>query len=415
MQDDLTAPSTPDCDVIVVGAGPVGLLLSCFLGQAGLRVVVIEKRTAPIPHSAAIGITPPSLHILARLGLEGDFLAAGLQVRDCVIHGESGRLGCVSFRDIPDKFRCVLALPQSGTISLLQQKLAEFPHVTLHMGTEVTDVTSFGDAATVVCRSSGTEGTPQRITARWVVACDGSRSRVRELVGIPAPGRTYARHFVMGDFMDRTDLGDEAHLFFKASGSVESFPLPQGLRRWIVQTPEPVRHVPVGFVADVVKHRTRFVLSPEDQVNESTFTPRRFNSERYHHGRIILCGDAAHGMSPIGGQGMNTGFADAEFLSGILPAILQCGEPPAPLLAAYNRFRRKAAATAIFRAEWGMWLGTLRGRILSGVRDFLIRDIMCRWPLASHMGPFYAMLTIPFNTLERVPLTPQLLLKPDAA
>lgn len=407
--------STPDCDVIVVGAGPVGLLLACFLGQARLRVVVLEKRTAPIPHSAAIGITPPSLHILAKLGMEGEFLTRGVQVRDCIVHGESGRLGCVSFRNIPDKFRCVLALPQSSTISLLQQKLADFPDVSLHMGVEVTDVTSSGDAATVVCRRSGTEDAPRRITARWVVACDGSRSRVREIAGIRAPGRTYTRHFIMGDFVDRTDLGDEAHLFFKAEGSVESFPLPQGLRRWIVQVPEPVRRAPEGFIAEAVRRRTGMVLSPQDQTNESAFTPRRFNSRNYHRGRIILCGDAAHGMSPIGGQGMNTGFADAEFLAEILPAILQRGEPPAPLLAAYNRFRRKAAGTAIFRAGWGMWLGTWRGQVLSRLRDFLIRDVMCRWPLAAHMGSFYAMLTIPFNTLERVPLTPRLLLKPDAA
>ena len=77
MPSDFTSASNPDCDVIVVGAGPVGLLLACLLGQARLRVVVLEKRTAPIPHSAAIGITPPSLHILAKLGMEGDFLAEG--------------------------------------------------------------------------------------------------------------------------------------------------------------------------------------------------------------------------------------------------------------------------------------------------------------------------------------------------
>jgi hypothetical protein len=78
-------------------------------------------------------------------------------------------------------------------------------------------------------------------------------------------------------------------------------------------------------------------------------------------------------------------------------------QDPAPLLASYQRFRRKAAQVAIFRAAWGMWLGTWRGRWLSHLRDFIIRDIMCRWPVAPRMGPLYAMLTIPYNTLERVP------------
>ncbi len=108
-------------------------------------------------------------------------------------------------------------------------------------------------------------------------------------------------------------------------------------------------------------------------------------------------------MSPIGGQGMNTGFADAEFLAEVLDAILKRGHASAPLLDAYQRFRRKAARAAIFRAEWGMWFGTWRGLLRSRIRDFVIRDIMCRWPIAPRMGPFYAMLTIPFNTFDRVP------------
>lgn len=397
--------STTDCDVIIVGAGPVGLLLGCFLGQKGLRVTILEKRTEPIAHSAAIGIAPPSLHILARLGLDREFLDQGVKVRDCVIHGESRRLGTVSFRDIADPFRWVLSLPQRTTIGLLQQKLADFPNVTLKMGGEVLQVEQSDAHATVEFRIStaAPDAPPQRLRAQWVVACDGTRSRVRELVGVRAPGKTYARHFVMGDFVERTSLGDEAHLYFKADGSVESFPLPHGLRRWIVQVPGPMSSTPAGFISGIVQRRTGITLSPEDQTNESTFTPRRFNCDRYHSGRVILCGDAAHGMSPIGGQGMNTGFADAEFLGEILPAIILRSEPSAPLLAAYQRFRRQAAKTAIFRAEWGMWLGTWRGHFLSRLRDFIIGRIMCRWPVAPHMGPFYAMLTIPFNTLDRVP------------
>jgi 2-polyprenyl-6-methoxyphenol hydroxylase-like FAD-dependent oxidoreductase len=358
----------------------------------------------PIAHSAAIGITPPSLHILSKLKLEHAFLQQGVKVRDCILHGESGRLGCVSFRDIPDRFSWILSLPQSGTIALLQQKLAEFTNVTFVPGADVTRVEERGEVVDIEYAMRTSAGAPQHLTARWVVACDGARSAVREQLGIAAPGKSYPCHFVMGDFMERTNLGTEAHLFFKADGSVESFPLPQGLRRWIVQTPAPMQQVPQGFISGIVKSRAGIALPPEDQTNESVFTPRRFDCERYHQGRTVLCGDAAHGMSPIGGQGMNTGFADAEFLDEVLGAILQHGQSPQPPLDAYQRFRRKAARAAIFRAEWGMWFGTWRGKWRSHLRDFIIRDVMCRWPVAPRMGPFYAMLTIPFNTLERVPV-----------
>jgi 2-polyprenyl-6-methoxyphenol hydroxylase-like FAD-dependent oxidoreductase len=119
---------------------------------------------------------------------------------------------------------------------------------------------------------------------------------------------------------------------------------------------------------------------------------------------VILCGDAAHGMSPVGGQGMNTGFADAEFLAGVLAAVLQRGASAEPLLAGYDRFRRRAARSAIRRADWGMWLGTWRGRPLSALRDFIIRHVLCKGMISRRMGPFYAMLTIPYNSLDCVPI-----------
>jgi 2-polyprenyl-6-methoxyphenol hydroxylase-like FAD-dependent oxidoreductase len=226
---------------------------------------------------------------------------------------------------------------------------------------------------------------------------------VRELLGMSEPVVSYPVHFVMGDFIDRTELGEKAHLFFKAEGSVESFPLPHGLRRWIVQTETPMQCTTAGFISDRVMRRTGISLPSADQTNESTFTPHHFNCASYYDGRVVLAGDAAHGMSPVGGQGMNTGFADAEFLAEILPAIIQGSQEPAILLAAYQRFRRRAAQAAIFRAGWGMWLGTGRGRLFSRLRDLFIRHVMCRWPVSPHMGQLYAMLSIPYHNLDRVP------------
>jgi 2-polyprenyl-6-methoxyphenol hydroxylase-like FAD-dependent oxidoreductase len=302
----------------------------------------------------------------------------------------------MTFREIPDPHRFVLALPQVMTIALLQKHLgAEW----IESGCEVTEVNQAADHCKV--RAQGREW-----TARYVVACDGWRSPVREWIGMKAPSHSYDLHFVMGDFIDRTSFGDEAHLFFTATGSVESFPLPGGKRRWVVQTDSRHDHPPAGLVSELTRQRTGMVLPMEDQLNVSVFSPRRFNCDRYYDGRIILCGDAAHGMSPIGGQGMNTGFADAEFLAEIL------GQPdPTVFLPAYNRFRRKAASTAIFHAEWGMWFGTWHGKSLSILRDVMLRFLLSHGYISRFMGSFYAMLTIPFNTLDRVP---QASLKPQA-
>ena len=95
---------------------------------------------------------------------------------------------------------------------------------------------------------------------------------------------------------------------------------------------------------------------------------------------------------------MNTGFADAEFLSQVLAS-----PDPLALLPEYTRYRRHAASAAIFRADWGMSLGTWTGLPLSVLRDGILRHVICRGPVSRRMGSFYAMLTIPFNTLAAVP------------
>ena len=380
----------------------MGCLVACLLGAGGIRVRLLEKRRTLPAHSMAIGITPPSLRILSRLGLEEKYTAEGVEVRDCFIHGESGNLGRVSFREIPDERRFILSLQQANTIAILREALRDHPSVTLDLGVEVTEVLQHEGRATVRVRHDSGEASD--VSAKYVIACDGARSAVRDMIGEKPRIREYDRHFVMGDFADASGLGAEAHLYFKADGSVESFPLPDGQRRWIVQRDSPVSDAPAGFVSEVVERRTGIKLPASEQINISTFTPRRFNCANYVHGRVILCGDSAHGMSPVGGQGMNTGFADAELLAEVLTAIMSRSADPEILRSVYQRYRRVAAQSAISRADWSMWLGTWRGRWASALRDFIIRHLMCRGLLARHMGPLYAMLTIPYNTKERVPL-----------
>ncbi len=391
----MSHPST-DHDIAIIGAGPVGLMLGCFLGEKGLRVLLVDKRTEPLQHSQAIGITPPSLEILARLGLDEAFVRQGVKIRDCQVHGHAGHLGCASFREIPGPHRYILSLPQQQTIQLLESRLATLPNVQLLRGIEVTDIEQ--DAASVTLVGDGLHR-----TAQWLVGCDGSRSRVRELLKMRTSGASYGCHFLMGDFIDRTSLKEEAHLWFTRDGAVESFPLPDGRRRWIVQTPESITHGQHGFISQSVRERAGLELPVADQLNQSPFSPRWMQAEQYHDGRVILCGDAAHLMSPIGGQGMNTGWADAEFLAEVFIAILLRSQAPLPLLEAYDRCRHRASHTATIRAARGMWLGTRTGVMASWLRDVFMRECLFRGPLAKHIGPYFAMQTIPYNTLKAVP------------
>lgn len=384
------SPSAPDCDVAIVGAGPVGLLLANLLGPTGLKVVVLEKNLAPPSHSRAIGITPPSLEILGSVGLADAFVVRGVKIQDVHVHGISGQIGICSFRELPGAHSYILSLPQQQTLSLLEQHLRLTPNVALLRGREVAQVESAGEQVTV----GFTESAP-KMTARFVIACDGWRSPIRQQLQIPVRERRYGCHFVMGDFIDSSGMAEEAHLFFTPDGAVESFPLPGGIRRWIVQTPGPLLMIPRGYISRIVQQRAGIVLDAASQLNHSTFNPQRLDCASLYRGRVILCGDAAHAMSPIGGQGMNVGFADAEMLAGLLPGMVRGAGDHAEKLERYEQERRRAARIAANRAAQGMWLGTWTGGSASWLRDVILGGVLLQGPFARLMASRFAMMDVP--------------------
>ncbi len=386
-------------DVAIVGAGPVGLLLGCLLGARGLRVILLDRRTELPKQSQAIGITPPSLQILALLNLDQEFIRHGVPIRDCHVHGQGGYLGCASFRKIPGEYPFILSLPQQISMRLLEQKLAEYPSVTLQRGLELQRLQQ--DQTHVTLEMSDSTGRPLILSAAFTVGCDGHSSRVREMLNLKTKTQHYGCHFQMGDFTDQSQLGQEAHLFFTAEGAVESFPLPQGLRRWIVQTEKPATQPVKGLISRLVHERCGITLTADTQLNETIFSPWRLDCGKIYQDRTLLCGDAAHVMSPIGGQGMNTGFADAEFAAALLHAVIQRNQPAEPWLKVYDRCRRVAGSTAANRAAMGMWLGTWQGARLSQLRDLILRVGIFRSPLNQHLGPWFAMLTLPYNRLHK--------------
>lgn len=383
-----SASSDAENEVAIVGGGPVGLLLACLLGQRGVRVVVLEKSTTRETWSQAIGITPPSLRILSRLGLDEAFVARGVPIRECHVHGQSGPVGTASFREIEGRHRFVLSLPQVITMELLEAEVARHPSVKILRGAEVTAKKQDEHGVTLTVNG-------ETLRAAYLVACDGHRSRIRELLRVRTSTKCYGCHFIMGDFEGHSGLGEDAHLFFTQEGAVESFPLPQGKRRWIVQAQE-------GSIPELVRQRTGITLDSAAQLDQHAFAPRRLDCEQITDGRVLLCGDAAHVMSPIGGQGMNTGFADAEFAAEALHAILRHNADAALLLADYDRIRRRAASIAATRAALGMGLGVWTGKWRSRLRDFIFRHLIFSGPFAKLVGPWFAMQSIPGGTLENV-------------
>jgi 2-polyprenyl-6-methoxyphenol hydroxylase-like FAD-dependent oxidoreductase len=180
---------------------------------------------------------------------------------------------------------------------------------------------------------------------------------------------------------------------------VESFPLPGGLRRWIVQAagaeePEPS----FEEVEAQVLARTGQRLDPGGRVWASAFRPERTELERFRAGRVVFCGDAAHTMPPIGGQGMNTGFADARLLARVLERCRCGGEELEDLLAPTRRTGFRAAAR---RSRLFMGVGTLRAAAPRALRNLLV-PVLTRPPLSRTLVGHFTMVNVPYSTLSGV-------------
>lgn len=392
------APAT----VLIVGAGPVGLLLANLLGCRGIPTRVFERRVGALDRSMAIGITPPSLEILRKLGLDRAFCRQGVAVRFAEVYEEQDRLGRLDFAGIESEYPFFLSLPQARTCEILRTELQRHACVRIESGVEFVGVQSDGDGVTARLRSLESE-LEFSLRGAFLVGCDGHRSAVRESAGIATRERVYPQRFVMADFVDRSDLGDEARLFFGPQASVESFPLPDGWRRWIVLVDGPPAPPDLDRLVRRVRQQTGYDLRRDEACHLSAFGARRMMARAYHAGRVVLAGDAAHVMSSIGGQGMNTGFADAELLAEMLARALPDPRLAPRLFESYDRVRRVACTAAATRAERGMWLGTLRGRAASVLRRHVIHGLLFSRLLRPRLAPHFAMLTIPFRNLEHVP------------
>jgi 2-polyprenyl-6-methoxyphenol hydroxylase-like FAD-dependent oxidoreductase len=389
-------------DVTIVGAGPVGLLLANFLGARGVRTHLFEKRTEPQTSSMAIGITPPSLEILKGLGLDTVFRDAGVPVRHAEVYESRTRVGRLDFAGIASDYPFFLSLPQAKTMELLRANLSKFACIILHDGFEFAGLRDETAEVCATFRNTASSETIE-VSSCFLVGADGHRSAVRAAAGLRAHEKTYAQRFIMADFVDDTGLGAEARLFFTPEASVESFPLPGGFRRWIVQVNDLGDEQPLEHLVHRVRWLAGYDLSDHKAQFVSTFGAKRMVVESYHAGRVLLAGDAAHVMSSIGGQGMNTGFADAEILAEIIPVVLQQPERMSRCFAAYDRVRRRAYEVAATRAERGMWLGTLRGRIASWCRQHFIRYVLFSHFMERQLAPHFAMLTIPYRNLNWLP------------
>ncbi|MGY1778258.1 FAD-dependent monooxygenase [Geodermatophilus sp. SYSU D00804] len=346
-------------DVLVVGAGPVGLVAACELARQGLRPRIVDPLEQPTDQSRAVLLHPRSQEMLAALGALDRIDAAARRIGAVEIRAGGRPLVHLPLGGLPTRHPWALDVPQSDTEAALAARAAELG-VTVERGVGMAGLTQDADGVDVTLRGARSE---ERVRVGWVVAADGAHSPTRKAVGTALAGTFTGRHFVFADVDADTDLPpDTVRLFASPEGISGLFPLPGERVRLMFLVAPPAEGVSptlelVQALADrrmegrVAVHRARWL---------TFFEVHHGQVPRYRHGRVLLAGDAAHVHSPAGGQGMNTGMQDAAGLAWRL-ALVARGRAGAALLDSYDAERRPVGAAVIRETTALTAAGTLTG------------------------------------------------------
>jgi 2-polyprenyl-6-methoxyphenol hydroxylase-like FAD-dependent oxidoreductase len=371
-----------DPSILIIGAGPTGLVLALWLTRLGVPVRIIDKTAEPGTTSRALAVQARTLELYRQIGLADAVVEGGVKVPAANLWVRATRAARLPLQQLGkglSPYPYALTYPQDVHERLLIDRLAGLG-VAVERRTELVRFTQDADGVSAVIR--GPDGSEQRCTAAYLAGCDGAHSIVREALGTGFPGGTYSGLFYVADVAAAGPAADgEIHVDLEEAEFLAVFPIDPAGRLRLVG--------PIG--AERYEREPTFAdISPRarDNLRLEVGSVNWFSTYRVHHrvaahfrqGRVFLLGDAAHVHSPVGGQGMNTGIGDAVNLAWKLAAVLQGGADD-DLLATYEperiAFARRLVATTdrvfTFVTRQGLLARWVRTRLAPRILALLFR------------------------------------------
>ncbi len=371
-----------DTDVLVVGAGPTGLMLANQLGRRGVHALLIDRHAGPARETRALGVQARTLEIYSHLGISDQAIELGKPSTGANMWAEGRKMARVPLGESGQSlspYPYVLILGQDDNERIMGDKLRDWD-IAVQWNTELVGFVQEPGHVTATLRQP--DGSTRTITAAWIAGCDGARSFVREASGIGFPGAPYEHMFFVAD-TEATGamVPDELNVYLWKEGFHLFFPM-RGKDHWRVvgiMPPELRRKDGVSF-DDVIPSVSREADSRVSFKACSWFSTYRIHhrcASRFRDRRCFLLGDAAHIHSPVGAQGMNTGLQDAYNLAWKLDLVVK-GRADEALLDSYEEERVPVAQRLLDTTDRvfmlvvsdGWFAGMLRTRILSRIFAF---------------------------------------------
>ncbi len=358
------------CDVLVVGAGPTGLVLALWLTKLGARVRVVDKTGEPGTTSRALAIQARTLELCRQLDLADAVVERARKVPAVNLWARGRKAARISFEEVGaglSPYPSLRIFPQDEHERLLIDRLAAMG-VSVERRTELVGFRDEGDR--VVAELRHAERGDETVEAAYIAGCDGARSLVRETIGAGFPGGTYRQLFYVADVAaSGAPIDGELHVDLDEADFLAIFPLTGVGRARLIGTVRGERAERGDQLRfeDVSDRAIKSLKVTVDQMHWfSTYHVHHRVAQRFRKGRAFLLGDAAHIHSPAGGQGMNTGIGDAINLAWKLKAALDGA--PDPLLDSYETERIAFARRLVKTTDQAFTLATAEGDFANLIR-----------------------------------------------
>lgn len=374
-------------DLIIVGAGPVGLFCANEAIRHGLECRIIDKKSALSDKSKALGLHIKTLDILDDCGFIEAIIKQGHKVSGALFKSAHKTIARIGFKDLSATRHFLIDLPQNQTEQIFYQGLVDKSQA-VEWQSELIHIQQERDHVTVTIQQE--DGTQESVNAAWLIACDGAHSTIRHLLNAEFEGASYPERWWLADVHIHWDEpSDKMIIHASKHGPMAAFPMDNQRYRLVMTAPK--SHQGDPEMSDIV---TEFHLRSSSNATLSNpvwlteFSIHHRQIQHYRDARVFFCGDAAHIHSPLGGQGLNTGIQDAYNLIWKL-ALVHKQQARQALLDTYHQERypigrqvlKKTGIMTHMILIKNPWLIAIRNAFISGltscsgIRNAIARDL----------------------------------------